>query len=83
MATITQDIPNIEEIETAVAKLTPGQREVLIDRIREMNEEVVDPEVEAAWDTEIRRRIAEIDNGEVDLLDGEEMMTRIRSELGL
>jgi hypothetical protein len=48
-----------------------------------MNEEVVDPEVEAAWDTEIRRRIAEIDNGEVDLLDGEEMMTRIRSELGL
>ena len=49
----------------------------------EMNEEVVDPEGEAAWDTEIRRRIAEIDNGKVDLLDGEEVMTRIRAELGL
>lgn len=83
MATITQDTPNIEEIEAAVAKLTPGQRGVLIDRIREMDEEVVDPEVEAAWDTEIRRRIAEIDSGEAVLLDGEEVMARVSAELGL
>jgi hypothetical protein len=83
MATITQDIPNIEDIEAAAAKLTPGQREVLIDRIREMNEEIVDPEVEAAWDTEIRRRIDEIDNGEAELLDFDEVMGEMREKYGL
>lgn len=83
MATITQDIPNIEEIEAAAAKLSPGQREVLIDRIREMNVEAVDPDVEAAWDAEIKRRIDEIRSGKVECLDGEEVMERIRAELGL
>jgi len=83
MATITESLPSLEEIEAAAAKLTPGQRGVLIDRIREMDEEPADPEIEAAWDTEIRRRIAEIDNGEVECLDGEEVMARVRAELGL
>jgi putative addiction module component (TIGR02574 family) len=83
MATITQDIPNIEEIEAAAAKLSPGQREVLIERIREMNGEVSDPDVEAAWDTEIKRRIDEIRSGKVQCLEGEEVMERIRAELGL
>ncbi len=83
MATITQDIPNIEEIEAAAAKLSPGQREVLIERIREMNGEAVDPDVEAAWDTEIKRRIDEIDNGEVELLDFDEVMDEIREKYGL
>ena len=82
MATITKDIPDIEEIEAAVAKLTPGQRGVLIDRIREMDKEK-DPEVEAAWDTEIRRRIAEIDSGEAVLLDFDEVMGEMREKYGL
>jgi len=82
MATITGNIPDIEEIEAAVAKLTPGQRGVLIDRIREMDE-VVDPGVEAAWDTEIRRRIAEIDSGEAVLLDFDEVMGEMREKYGL
>lgn len=83
MATITQDIPNIEEIEAAAAKLSPGQREVLIERIREMNGEALDPDVEAAWDIEIKRRIDEIRSGKVQCLEGEEVMKRIRAELGL
>lgn len=82
MATITGNLPDLEEIEAAVAKLTPGQRGVLIDRIREMDE-VVDPGVEAAWDTEIRRRIAEIDSGEAVLFDGEEVMREMREKYGL
>ena len=82
MATIIGNIPGIEEIEAAVAKLTPGQRGVLIDRIREMDE-VVDPGVEAAWDTEIRRRIAEIDSGEAVLLDFDEVMGEMREKYGL
>jgi hypothetical protein len=48
-----------------------------------MNGEVSDPDVEAAWDTEIKRRIAEIDNGEVELLDFDEVMDEIREKYGL
>jgi len=81
MATIIGNIPGIEEIEAAVAKLTPGQRGVLIDRIREMDK-VVDPGVEAAWDTEIRRRIKEIENGEVECIDGEQVMREMREKFG-
>ena len=82
MATITQDIPSIEEIEAAAAKLTPGQREVLIDRIREMNGEAADPEIEAAWDSEIKRRIEEIHSGKVQCFDGEEVMREMREKFG-
>ncbi len=83
MATITESLPSLEEIEAAAAKLTPGQRGVLIDRIREMDEEPADPEIEAAWDTEIRRRIAEIDSGEAVLLDFDEVMGEMRAKYGL
>ncbi len=83
MATVTETLPSLEEIEAAAAKLTPGQRGVLIDRIREMDEEPADPEIEAAWDTEIRRRIAEIDNGTAVLLDGDEVMRDLSEKYGL
>jgi hypothetical protein len=81
MATITEDLPDIEKIEAAAAKLTPSQRGVLIDRIREMDE-VKNPEIEAAWDKEICRRIAEIDSGEAVLLDLDEVMEEMRVKYG-
>lgn len=82
MATLTEPVPTLEELETAAAKLTAGQRRVLIGRLQEMDE-VRDPEIEAAWDSEIRRRIEEIRSGEVECLDGEEVMARVSADLGL
>ncbi len=40
-------------------------------------EEVCDPDVEAAWSEEIKRRLAEIDAGIVELIPWEE----VRAEL--
>ncbi len=82
MATLTEPVPTLEEIETAAAKLSPGQRGVLIERLQEMDE-VRDPEIEAAWDTEIRRRIEEIRSGKVQCLDGEEVMRELSEKYGL
>ena len=38
----------------------------------------VDPEVEAAWDAEIRRRIAEVDNGTSRLVPAAEVFAEVR-----
>ena len=38
----------------------------------------VDPEVEAAWDAEIRRRIAEVDNGTARLVPAAEVFAEVR-----
>ena len=40
-----------------------------------------DPEVSAAWDVEICRRINEIENGAATLLDPAEVLSRARSRL--
>ena len=38
------------------------------------------PEVRASWTRELRQRIDEIDRGEVELLDGPEVMREMREE---
>jgi putative addiction module component (TIGR02574 family) len=38
----------------------------------------VDPEVEAAWDAEIKRRIEEIDSGKAKLIPGDEVFAEVR-----
>jgi putative addiction module component (TIGR02574 family) len=38
----------------------------------------VDEEVDAAWDAEVQRRIAEIENGTVQLVPAEEVIARLR-----
>ena len=38
----------------------------------------VDPDVEAAWDAEIRRRIAEVDNGTARLVPAAEVFAEVR-----
>jgi putative addiction module component (TIGR02574 family) len=41
-----------------------------------------DPETEAAWQTEIARRIEEIETGKVKGIPGEEVAARIRKIVG-
>lgn len=41
-----------------------------------------DPETEAAWKQETRRRLAEIENGTVQPVDGEAVSARIRQIVG-
>ena len=44
-------------------------------------DEPTDEDAEAAWDTELRRRIADIDAGQAELIDRQEFRRRIQARL--
>jgi len=55
----------------------------LVDRIVLARHGGIEPEVEAAWKTEIDRRIEEIESGKVQGIPVEESLARIRKIAGL
>jgi len=68
-----------EEAKALAMQLTPEQRADLADLL--WVSATPREEVQAAWDTEIARRIAEIDAGTVELIPGEEVFARIEQKL--
>jgi putative addiction module component (TIGR02574 family) len=54
----------------------------LVDRILLARHGGIEAEIEAAWKTEIDRRMAEIDAGKVQGIPAEESLARIRKSLG-
>lgn len=71
----------LDQLEAEAAKLSPDERSALIERLQELDEPA-DPEVQAAWDAEILRRIRQVDSGEVELLDGPTVMAELRKKYG-
>jgi putative addiction module component (TIGR02574 family) len=53
----------------------------LVERLTE-DLHAVNPEIEAAWQTEIARRVREIQSGEVQGIPGEEVSARVRKIAG-
>ena len=58
--------------------LTPGDRSRLVDLLLESLHESPIAEIEAAWEKEIDRRLAEYDRGEVQAIDAEEVFAKAR-----
>lgn len=56
--------------------LAPEDRSRLVDMLLESLHEDPLGEIEAAWDTEAERRLAAYDRGEVQALDGEEVLAK-------
>lgn len=85
MATITTPAPvaslSLDEIEAAAARLSADEREELIQRLIEL-ENPADPEVEAAWDDEIARRLEEVRSGKVQCIPYEEVMAEMQARFG-
>ena len=69
--------PVLEPAERA-RHLTPQDRSRLVDLLQESLVEAGSPEVAAAWDREIERRIAAYKNGEVRAYDLEEVLEEAR-----
>ncbi len=67
----------IEELSQKARALPAEERVRLAEELLATVQEV-DPEVEAAWDDEIRRRIAEIDAGTAKLIPAEEVFAEVR-----
>lgn len=58
--------------------LAPADRERLVDQLLESINEPAAVELDAAWEAEIGRRLAEHDRGEVQAIDAEEVFAKAR-----
>jgi len=68
----------VKILSDEAAKLTPEERVELMERI---SLTLLDHETEAdkAWEEEIERRVAEIDNGRAILHNADEVMAELRA----
>jgi putative addiction module component (TIGR02574 family) len=72
---MTQAVARIlEEAE----QLSAPERAELADRIVESLAHNIPPDIAAAQVAEVRRRIAEVEAGEVSLIPGDEALARVR-----
>jgi putative addiction module component (TIGR02574 family) len=67
-------------LDTALA-LPPNERAWLASELIASLDESKDSDVEAAWASEIERRIDEVESGEAETSSWEEARTRIRAKL--
>lgn len=74
----------IEQLRSQVLSLTePERAELAHELIKSLDAHTpADTDVEAAWDQEIARRIAQIDAGQAKLLDREEFRKRLQDRIG-
>ena len=70
----------VDELSQKALELPAEERVLLAERLLATVHEV-DPEVEAAWDVEIQRRLTEIDRGTAKLIPSEEVFAKVRSLL--
>ena len=70
---------SLQEVEAAALELSSEERAQLAQRL--LSSLPRDPEVEARWDAEIRRRVAELESGAMDTTPSEEVFAEARSRL--
>lgn len=73
--------PNAQRLLDEARQLPPDEREWLAEFLLIENESVSAIEVESAWDSEIQRRLDEIDSGAVEMIPGEEVLARMDARL--
>jgi putative addiction module component (TIGR02574 family) len=71
----------VAQILEDVEQLSPPERAELADRLVESLAHDISPELEQAHITEVRRRIAQVEAGEVALVPGEEVLAEVRGLL--
>lgn len=69
----------LENIYAEAMKLSPEERADLADLLWVSVEPKVEVEVEAAWDEEIQRRIAELEAGRTEAIPGEEVFEELHA----
>ena len=69
------------ELSQRARELIPEDRARLAEELLASLEGDLEPEVDAAWDDEIRKRISEIESGAVKLVPADEVFARVRRAL--
>jgi len=70
-----------EEIFRDAMTLPPDARAELTERLVENWAREISPEITSAQLAEVRRRIAQVESGEVELIPGDEALARVRNLL--
>ena len=68
----------VSELAELGRELAPEDRSRLVDMLLVSLHEAPVAEVEAAWDQEAERRLAAYDRGEMQAVDGEEVLAKAR-----
>lgn len=63
----------VDELSARARSLPPQDRARLVEDLLDSLQEGEDVDAQAAWDEEIRRRVAEIEAGSVTLVSAEEV----------
>ena len=74
---------SVEELTREGMALSADQRTVLAHRLLDGIEEFADADLEAQWMAEADRRWAQIESGDVQCRPHDEVMTRLKTKLGL
>jgi putative addiction module component (TIGR02574 family) len=72
----------VDQIVEEAQCLSREQIAELVDRLTLSLHGRMDPVIEDAWKKETRRRVAEIEKGEVQGIPGEEVSARVRQIIG-
>ena len=73
----------LDEVTDMALGLTPRDQSLLLSRLFDNLESLgVDAEHEAAWAAEIERRVKEIESGDAQFVDHEDVMNELRERFG-
>jgi putative addiction module component (TIGR02574 family) len=73
----------LQQVTDMAFGLTPQEQSLLLGRLYDhLESQGLDAEHEAAWSAEIERRVREVENGEVELIDHEVVMEKMRERFG-
>lgn len=71
----------VAELSQRARELAPEDRARLAEELLASLEGDLEPEVDAAWDEELRKRITEVGSGAVQLVPADEVFARVRRTL--
>jgi putative addiction module component (TIGR02574 family) len=71
----------VAELSQRAKELAPEDRARLAEELLASLEGELEPQVDAAWDAELMKRIAEVDSFAVELLPADEVFARVRRSL--
>jgi len=68
----------VSELVKRGRELAPADRERLVEQLLESLNELAASELDAAWEAEIGKRLAEYDRGGVKAIEAEEVFAKVR-----
>jgi putative addiction module component (TIGR02574 family) len=73
--------PSAQKILEEALQLPPDEIDWLVESLLIKDKSSAEAEIEAAWDTEIKRRLDEIDSGAVEMIPGEQVRAEMIASL--